>query len=79
MLRGARSAESSGTAELARLKKTGKVIQLRKGLYNLADRYRKAPLHAPAIAQALCAQSYLSERWALSWYGLIPEKTLALS
>ncbi|HAP43067.1 MAG: hypothetical protein A2087_09825 [Spirochaetes bacterium GWD1_61_31] len=33
----------------------------------------------PLIANRLCQPSYLSERWALSWYGLLPEKVNLLT
>ncbi|MGA2545202.1 MAG: hypothetical protein ABSF43_01535 [Rectinemataceae bacterium] len=67
--------ESIRTA-LYRFKKKGHVIELRRGLYAFAELYRKATLNGPLVAQALYAPSYLSERWALSFYGVIPEKTV---
>lgn len=66
-------------SELSRWKKAGKVLQLRQGLYTLAEPYRKVPLHAPALARVMYAPSYLSESWALSWYGIIPEQTVTLT
>ena len=60
--------------QLYRWKQAGRVIELRRGLYALADPFRRAPLHGPAVASALCRPSYLSLEWALSWYGVVPEK-----
>lgn len=70
--------ESVRTA-LYRFRKSGKLLELRRGLYAFADRYRKAPLPGPAVAGLLYSPSYLSERWALSWYGMIPEKTVVFT
>jgi len=45
---------------------SGKVLELRRGLYTLSDTYRKVPVHASAIAHALYPPSYLSLEWALA-------------
>ena len=60
---------------LYRLKKAGKILDLKRGLYAFAEPWRKAPLHAPLVANLIYSPSYLSGLWALSWYGVIPEKT----
>ena len=60
---------------LSRLKRAGKILELKRGLYTFAEPYRRATLNAAYIANMLYAPSYLSERWALSWYSVIPEKT----
>ena len=59
--------------QLSRWSRAGKVIPLRRGMYALADRYRRAPVPPAALANALCFPSYLSGPWALGFYGLIPE------
>lgn len=64
---------------LSRWKKTGKVLELRRGLYTLAEPWRRAPLHAPGVAYAMYPPSYLSLEWALSWYGIIPERSVTLT
>ncbi len=61
---------------LYRLKKTGRLLELRRGLYAFPERYRKATLTGPSVANALYQPSYLSTLWALSFYGVIPEKTV---
>ena len=63
-------------ANLHRWKRSGKVLELRRGLYTLSETYRKLPVHAPALAYAIYPPSYLSLQWALSWYGIIPEHTV---
>ncbi|MFZ5906293.1 MAG: type IV toxin-antitoxin system AbiEi family antitoxin domain-containing protein [Nitrospirota bacterium] len=69
------SRESTRVA-LHRMKKAGRIIELKRGLYAFAAPYRRVPLNAAKLANLLYAPSYLSERWALSWYGVIPEKTV---
>ncbi len=60
--------------QLYRWSRAGRVIELRRGLYSLSEPYRSAPLHGPAVAEAIYHPSYLSLEWALSWYGVVPEK-----
>ncbi len=67
--------ESIRTA-LYRFRKSARLLELRRGLYAFAERYRKIPLTGPVVAGALYPPSYLSERWALSFHGVIPEKTV---
>lgn len=64
---------SIGTA-MHRLKKAGKILELKRGLYAFADPWRKAALHPPLVANLIYNPSYLSGLWALSWHGIIPEK-----
>jgi predicted transcriptional regulator of viral defense system len=64
---------SIGTA-MHRLKKSGKILELKRGLYAFANPWRKAVLHPPLVANLIYSPSYLSGLWALSWYGIIPEK-----
>jgi hypothetical protein len=59
--------------QLYRWSRAGKVIPLRRGMYALAERYRRVPMPPAALANALCFPSYLSVHWALGFYGLIPE------
>jgi len=67
--------DSSLGVSMHRLKKTGKIVELKRGLYALSDPWRKAVLHGPLAANIMYHPSYLSGLWALSWYGIIPEKT----
>lgn len=69
--------EQSLRTSLYRFRKRGWVLELRRGLYTFGELYRKAPLSGPTVAEALYRPSYLSERWALSFYGVIPEKALS--
>ncbi|MDD3051662.1 MAG: hypothetical protein PHR06_11020 [Candidatus Cloacimonetes bacterium] len=58
--------------KISRLIKQGEVIDLKKGLYVLNEKYR-CPLSLGAVANNLYTPSYVSLDYALSHYGLIPE------
>jgi len=57
-------------------RKAGKLITLRRGMYTLSAPYRQVALHPAVLSNHLYPPSYLSTHWALSFYGLIPEKTV---
>jgi len=53
--------------------KNGKIIQLKRGVYVLAQPFQKIHPHPFVIANRLYFPSYVSYQSALSYYGLIPE------
>ncbi len=59
--------------QLSRWVNEGKLIQLRRSIYMLAEPYRKKPAHPFLLANRLKSASYVSLQSALAWYGLIPE------
>jgi len=59
--------------QLSRWVKTGKLVQLAKGLYTLAEPYRKRPPHPFVLANAMKKASYVSLQSALGHFGMIPE------
>jgi predicted transcriptional regulator of viral defense system len=59
--------------QVNRALKAQELLRLKRGLYVLPDRFRKAPLHPFAVAQALVPGSYVSFESALSFHGWIPE------
>ena len=59
--------------QLARWVKDGRLIKIHKGLYTLAQHYRKVKAESFYIANVLKPHSYVSLQSALAWYGLIPE------
>lgn len=65
---------ASPKAKLTRLLKSGALIQIRRGLYVEAG---DAPVCA--LAPVIYGPSYLSFEYALSWYGLIPERVTAMT
>lgn len=58
---------------LWRLIKQGKIKPLRRGMYVLAEPYRKAAPSPALLANRIYTPSYLSFHWALGYYDLIPE------
>lgn len=59
--------------QFSRWTKAGKLHQLRRGLYTLAQPYQKVAPHPFLVANALKPASYVSLQSALAYYGLIPE------
>ena len=59
--------------QLARWVKAGRILSLRRGLYVLAEPYRKVVPHPFLLANILTRASYVSLQSALSYHGLIPE------
>ena len=59
--------------QIDRWVKDGRLIKLHKGLYAVAEPYRKVKPEPFSIANALKSPSYVSMQSALSWHGLIPE------
>jgi hypothetical protein len=63
--------------QLTRWINSGRIIQLRRGLYAIAPPYRKVKPHPFVIANRLQRASYVSTQSALTFYGLIPETIYA--
>ena len=59
--------------QLSRWVKSGRLIQLRRGLYAVADPYRKMNPHPFVLSNRLKDASYVSLQSALAHHGLIPE------
>ncbi len=59
--------------QLGRWINSGRIYQLRRGLYSIAPPYRKAKPHPFLVANRLQRSSYVSLQSALAFYGLIPE------
>ncbi len=59
--------------QLSRWVKSGKLIQVRRSLYALSERYRKTKAHLFHVANRLKRGSYVSLQSALEYFGLIPE------
>lgn len=59
--------------QLSRWVKAKKLIQVKRGIYLLAEKYRKAAVYEPYLASLLKRPSYISLEKALEYHGLIPE------
>jgi len=57
----------------------GEIIHLRRGLYCLAQKYRKKSINLYALAQHIYGPSYISLESALRWHGWIPEAVYTLT
>jgi hypothetical protein len=59
--------------QLSRWVAAGRLLQLRRGLYALAEPYRRVDPHPFLVANVLVRGSYVSLQSALAHHGLIPE------
>lgn len=59
--------------QLTRWVNSGRLYQLRRGLYSIAPPYQKVRPHPFLVANRLQRASYVSLQSALAFYGLIPE------
>ena len=53
--------------------KNGEIIRVKKGIYNLSPEYG-GEIHYPLLANLIYGPSYVSLEYALSYWGLIPER-----
>jgi len=65
---------SNVNAKISYMVKEGSLIRLRKGLYTFGNFYQNSTVDIISLANLLYAPSYLSFEYALSYYGLIPER-----
>jgi len=61
-------------AKISYMVKKGELLRLKKGVYTFGEEYRATPIDMVSIANILYAPSYVSFEYALSYYGLIPER-----
>lgn len=59
--------------QLSRLTASGRLLQLRRGLYALAPPYQKVKPHPFLVANHIVRPSYVSLQSALAHHGMIPE------
>jgi len=69
------SGENDATVDLnvSRWLANGTLVPLRRGMYTLAKHLRKAEIFTPRLANDLYPPSYLTDAWALTFYGLVPD------
>ena len=70
---------SNVNAKIAYMVKKGELIRLKKGLYALGGDYQTTPIDTISLANILYAPSYVSFDYALSHYGLIPERVYEIT
>ncbi|MFC1765226.1 hypothetical protein ACFL6U_24535 [Planctomycetota bacterium] len=52
----------------------GEIVRIKKGLYIFGKDYQKRPYAREVLANLIYGPSYVSMEYALSYYGLIPER-----
>ena len=65
--------------KIARMIGDGLLLPVRKGLYCVAPHVTGIPISLPLVANLLYGPSYVSMEFALSYYGLIPERVVELT
>lgn len=61
------------------LEKDGQLIRLKRGLYVVDERVSGEPVNIRLCANHIYGPSYVSQQWALRWYGLIPERVYTMT
>ena len=59
---------------ITKLLASGTIVRIKKGLYCFGEAFRKEPISREYLANLIYGPSYVSLDYALSLYGLIPER-----
>ncbi|MDO5567084.1 MAG: hypothetical protein Q4G59_10550 [Planctomycetia bacterium] len=68
------SAYGNIRGKIGRLLASGEIIRIKKGLYTFPDYLRRETLNSAVLANMIYGPSYVSCDYALSYYGMIPER-----
>ncbi len=60
--------------KISNLVKSGELVRLKKGFYTFSKAYLTRPIDLISVANTLYTHSYVSFDYALSYYGMIPER-----
>ncbi len=60
--------------KITRLIESESIIRVKKGIYVFGPKYRRGPICKEVLANWIYGPSYVSMQYALSYYGLIPER-----
>jgi predicted transcriptional regulator of viral defense system len=60
--------------KISNLVKSGELVRLKKGFYTFSKPYLTRPIDLLSVANTLYTPSYISFDYALSFYGMIPER-----
>ena len=66
-------------ARIRQLIATDVIIRVKKGLYAFSEPFRKEPVSSTTLANLLFGPSYVSLDYALSFYGMIPERVTTVT
>ena len=64
---------------VTRLLSNGRIVRVKKGLYCFGKAYRRAPISREHLANLIYGPSYVSLDYALSYYGMIPERVHSIT
>lgn len=70
---------ASPSEKIRALEKDGQLIRLKRGLYVVSSEVSGKPINACLCANHIYGPSYVSQQWALRWYGLIPERVYTMT
>jgi hypothetical protein len=59
--------------------KAGQIVRVKKGIYVFGEDYRRGPWSREILANLIYGPSYISLDYALSYYGLIPERVMMVT
>ena len=65
---------SNVNEKISNLVKNGELVRLKKGFYTFSKLYQTKPINLISVANTLYSPSYVSFDYALSFYGMIPER-----
>jgi len=65
--------------KVQRLIRDGKILRVKKGLYVFGPDFRKGTVCKESLANLIYGPSYISYQYALSYYGMIPEKVAVVT
>ena len=65
---------SNVNEKISNLVRTKELIRLKKGFYTFSKPYQTKPIDLLSVANTLYSPSYVSFDYALSYYGMIPER-----
>ena len=70
---------ASPSEKIRALEKEGQLIRLKRGLYVVSSEVSGKPVNVCLCANHIYGPSYVSQQWALRWYGLIPERVYTMT
>ena len=70
---------SSPSEKIRALERDEQLIRLKRGLYVVSKLVSGKDICVPLCANHIYGPSYVSEQWALRWYGLIPERVYTMT
>lgn len=65
---------SNVNEKISNLVRNKELIRLKKGFYTFSNLYQTKPINLISVANTLYSPSYVSFDYALSYYGMIPER-----